>query len=54
VASFQTFGSSRIRLTSASRVFFASKSKIPPQFGGARLEILQAPLDAVDAFRFHG
>jgi hypothetical protein len=39
LASSQTFGSSSARVTTSRRVFFASKSKIPPQLGGASGEI---------------
>jgi hypothetical protein len=31
----------------------ASKSKIPPQFGGALLQILEQVDECVDAFGFH-
>jgi hypothetical protein len=33
---------------------FASKSKIPPQFGIALAEILQATGDDIELFCFHG
>jgi hypothetical protein len=41
-------------LTSSSFSALASKSKIPPQFGLALGEVVEAIGDAVDAFGFHG
>jgi hypothetical protein len=52
-ASFQTAGSSSSRLSSSSFSALASKSKIPPQFGLAAVEIGEAIGDAVEAFCFH-
>jgi hypothetical protein len=52
-ASFQTPGSSRILLTSARRVFFASKSKIPPEFGRAAGQVREGVFDGVELVGFH-
>jgi hypothetical protein len=52
-ASFQTVGSSRILLTSARRVFLASKSKIPPEFCRSGGEIREGVFDLVELFGFH-
>jgi hypothetical protein len=40
-------------VSSPSRARLASKSKIPPQFGGALLEIVERLDQRVDAFGFH-
>jgi hypothetical protein len=52
--SSQIFGSSSSRVTSTSRVDFASKSKIPPQIGGAYPQIRKRGGDLVQLFGFHG
>jgi hypothetical protein len=39
--------------TSASRFALLSKSKIPPELGGAPREIFDACVDGVDALGFH-
>jgi hypothetical protein len=54
LASSQILGSSRVRTTSTSRDFFASKSKIPPQLRRAGGEIREGVLDEVEAVGFHG
>jgi hypothetical protein len=51
--SSQIFGSSSSRATSVNRTDFTSKSKIPPQIGGARPQILERGGDLVDPFGFH-
>jgi hypothetical protein len=40
--------------TSLSRIFFWSKSKIPPQLGRAAFDVAQALRDEVDVLGFHG
>ena len=52
--SSQIFGSSSSRLTSASRFAFTSKSKIPPQIGGALPQVGELAGDLVELFGFHG
>jgi hypothetical protein len=52
-ASFQTEASSRILLTSARRVFLASKSKIPPEFGRADGHVREGVFDGVELVGFH-
>jgi hypothetical protein len=47
-------GSSASLISSSSRARLVSKSKIPPQLGGALLQILELFGDGVDAFGFHG
>ena len=42
------------RFISSRRARLASKSKIPPQFPGAAVEVVEAGFDAVEAFCFHG
>jgi hypothetical protein len=53
-ASFQTAGSSLARVTSSSFSALASKSKIPPKFGLALIQVGERVGDVVDAFGFHG
>jgi hypothetical protein len=52
--SFQTPESSSWRSTSARRVCFASKSKIPPQFRESPRQVGELAREGVDAFGFHG
>ena len=52
--SSQIFGSSSVFSTSTRRSDFTSKSKIPPQIGGARPEIRECGGDLVDLFGVHG
>jgi hypothetical protein len=47
-------GSSVSLTTSLSRIFFWSKSKIPPQFGGAAVYVVETFRDEIDALCFHG
>jgi hypothetical protein len=49
-----SFGSSNSRFSASSLRSFASKSKIPPQLGGAGVEPGERGGDLVDAFGFHG
>ena len=53
LGSSQIFGSSSSRSTSASRTAFTSKSKIPPQIGGASPEILEFRSDLIELLGFH-
>jgi hypothetical protein len=50
----QIFGSSSSRETTASRSDFTSKSKIPPQLGGALRKVRERVGNDVDLVRFHG
>src|SRR6185369_10229096 len=50
----QILGSSSSRETTASRSDFTSKSKIPPQLGGALREVGERVGDDVDFVGFHG
>src|SRR4029079_12255583 len=52
--SLQNAGSSASLISSSRRARLVSKSKIPPQLGGALLQILELFGDGVDAFGFHG
>ena len=49
-----SFGSSSSRFSASRRLSFASKSKIPPQLGGAGVQPGERGGDLVDAFGFHG
>src|SRR5579871_5398527 len=49
----QSFGSSSSRLSAARRPFFASKSKIPPQFGRACLQVGDGGCNLVEALGIH-
>jgi hypothetical protein len=49
-----SLGSSSSRFSASSLRSFASKSKIPPQLGGAGVEPGERGGDLVDAFGFHG
>jgi hypothetical protein len=51
--SFQTAGSSSEAVTVLRRSDLASKSKIPPEFGGAGLQVGQLGADLVDVFCVH-
>jgi hypothetical protein len=46
-------GSSSSLATSSKRDAFTSKSKIPPQIGGAMLQIGELVGDLIEAFGFH-
>jgi hypothetical protein len=47
-------GSSVSFATSLRRIFFWSKSKIPPQLGGPALDVREPLRDEVDVLGFHG
>jgi hypothetical protein len=51
--SFQTAGSASACSTSLRRFCLPSRSKIPPQLGGPRDEVLEQSVDLVEAFGFH-
>ena len=53
LASVHRAGSSESRITSSRRLRLASKSKIPPQLGGALIQVVQRVFHGVDAFCFH-
>src|SRR5438045_3878611 len=49
----QSFGSSSSRLSASRRFFFASKSKIPPQFGRPYLQVGDGGGDLVEVLGIH-
>ena len=53
LASFQIAGSSASRTTSFRRLRLPSKSKIPPQFSGPGIEVVELIGDGVELFCFH-
>ena len=54
VASFQMSGASSAELTSTSRFFLSSKSKIPPEVLEPLRKVLQAGFGLVQSFGIHG
>jgi hypothetical protein len=52
--SFQMSGASSAELTSTSRFFFSSKSKIPPEVLEPSRKVLQAGFGLVQSFGIHG
>ena len=51
--SLHTLGSASACSTSLSLFCLPSRSKIPPQLGGPRGEVLEQGVDLVEAFGFH-